>query len=109
MFISSSGQPPELTRAAAQALERGAAVIAITASQSPLARKSTVCIAVDHGEDSSSFVSMISRILHLLVMDMMSVGLAVRRAPVGPGRAQGAEAAEGQLLPSTGVLISHIA
>jgi len=110
VFISSSGQPPELTRAAAQALERGASVIAITASQSPLARKSSVCIAVDHSEDSSSFVSMISRILHLLVMDMMSVGLAVRRTPaVGPAPAPGAEAAEGQMQPVPGVLISHIA
>jgi glucokinase len=107
-FISSSGQPPELVRAATHALERGASVIAITASQSPLARKSTVCIAVDHSEDSSSFVSMISRILHLLVMDMMSVGLAVRRAPtMGPGPAQAD--ASGQLLPAPGVLISHIA
>ncbi len=109
VFISSSGQPPELARAAAHALERGASVIAITASQSPLARKSTVCIAVDHGEDSSSFVSMISRILHLLVVDMMSVGLAVRRTPaVGPGPAHGSDAAEGQVQPSPGVLISHI-
>ncbi|HEX6707349.1 MAG TPA: glucokinase [Albitalea sp.] len=108
VFISSSGQPPELSRAAAQALERGASVIAVTASQSPLARKSTVCIAVDHSEDSSSFVSMISRILHLLVMDMMSVGLAVRRTPtLGPGPVS--ETAEGQMQPTPGVLISHIA
>lgn len=107
-FISSSGQPPELVRAAAQAMERGASVIAITASRSPLARKSTVCIAVDHSEDNSSFVSMISRILHLLVMDMMSVGLAVRRTPavgLGPSTSEGA----GQTQPSPGVLISHIA
>lgn len=109
VFISSSGQPPELARAAAHALERGASVIAITASQSPLARKSTVCIGVDHSEDSSSFVSMISRILHLLVVDMMSVGLAVRRTPaVGPGPAHGGDATEGQIQPAPGVLISHI-
>ncbi len=109
VFISSSGQPPELTRAAALAIDRGAAVISITASQSPLARKSTVCIAVDHDEDSSTFVSMISRILHLLVIDMMAVGLAVRRTPaVGLPRPGGIEAAEGQVLPVPGVLISHV-
>lgn len=110
-FISSSGQPPELVRAAAQAMARGASVIAITASQSPLARESTVCIAVDHSEDSSSFVPMISRILHLLVMDMMSVGLAVRQTPaVGSGSGlPTSEGANGQMQPLPGVFISHIA
>jgi glucokinase len=108
VFVSSAGQSPELVRAAAQALERGAAVIAITAGQSPLARRSTVCIAVDHSEDSSSFVPMISRILHLLAMDMMSVGLAVRRAPAA-GAALAGDDAQGRPAPPSGVLISHIA
>jgi glucokinase len=108
VFISSSGQPPELSRAAGLAMERGAKVIAITASQSPLARKSTVCIPVEHSEDASTFVSMISRILHLLVVDMMSVGVAVRRLPAA---STGSEAgtADGQQQPAPGVLISHVA
>ncbi|KQU70187.1 MULTISPECIES: glucokinase [unclassified Rhizobacter] len=106
VFISSSGQPPELSRAAGLALERGAKVIAITASQSPLARKSTVCIPVEHSEDASTFVSMISRILHLLVVDMMSVGVAVRRLP---SASIGSEVpADGQQQPAPGVLISHV-
>jgi glucokinase len=106
VFISSSGQPPELSRAAGLAMERGAKVIAITASQSPLARKSTVCIPVEHSEDASTFVSMISRILHLLVVDMMSVGVAVRRLP---SASVGGEAtADGQQQPAPGVLISHV-
>lgn len=113
VFISSSGQPPELARAAGIAVERGAAVIAVTAGQSPLARRSTVCIPVEHSEDVTTFVSMISRILHLLVVDMMSVGIAVRRAGAGspgsPALAPGQSPAEGQLQPAPGVLISHIA
>lgn len=114
VFVSSSGQPPELARAAAVAVERGASVIAVTAGQSPLARRATVCIPVEHSEDVSTFVSMISRILHLLVVDMLSVGLAVRRAGVGglgtPAAAPGqSAAAEVQVLPAPGVLISHIA
>jgi len=103
VFVSGSGQPPELARAAAQALERGAAVIAITAGRSPLARQSTVCIAVDHAEASSGFMSMISRILHLLVMDMMSVGLAVQRPPIV------ADATSDGQTPPPGLLISHVA
>lgn len=106
VFVSSAGQSPELVRAAAQALERGAAVIAITANASPLARRATVCIAVDHGEDGASFVSMISRILHLLAIDMMSVGLAVRHASASHGTVA---AGDGQQSPAPGVLISHIA
>jgi glucokinase len=110
VFISSSGQPPELVQAAALALERGATVIAMTSGQSPLARKSTVCIAVEHGEDSSTFVAMISRILDLLVVDMISVGLAMRRSPsVGAGGVSAAAAGEDQVAPRPGVLISHLA
>ena len=112
VFVSSSGQPPELARAAGLAVERGAAVIAITAGQSPLARRATVCIPVEHSEDVTTFVSMISRILHLLVVDMLSVGLAVRRAGVSALASPPAAhlgAGEGQIQPAPGVLISHIA
>jgi glucokinase len=109
VFISSSGQPPELARAAGLATDRGATVISVTAAQSPLARRSTVCIPVEHSEDATTFVSMISRILHLLVVDMMSVGLAMRRPGTDPSLAGEVLATEGQELPAPGVLISHIA
>lgn len=109
VFISSSGQPPELARAAGLALERGASVIAVTASQSPLSRRCTVCIAVEHDEDSATFVAMISRILHLLVVDMMSVGLTMRRGiPGGMLAHSGSESTDGQARPAPGVLISHM-
>ena len=110
VFISSSGTPPDLMRAAGIALDRGVPVVAITASQSPLARKATACIAVDHGEDVTQFVSMISRILHLLALDTITVGVAVR-SPTGPGLTPDAdeETAEGQSRPAAGVLISHVA
>ena len=113
VFISSSGQPPELVRAAAIAAERCGAVIAITAAQSPLAKRATVCIAVEHSEDSSAFVAMISRILHLLALDMVSVGVAVRRTPEAiPAAEAGGQAAgqatEAQARPGPGLLISHV-
>jgi glucokinase len=110
LFVSSSGQPPELARAATLALERGAAVISVTAAQSPLARRSTVCIPVEHSEDADTFVSMLSRILHLLVVDMVSVGMAVRRPGAsGFGSAAPETTTEGQVQVAPGVLISHIA
>ncbi len=75
--ISKSGQLPELLRAVDIARAAGADVIAIGSGQSPLARRATVCLAVDHAEDSTSFLSMISRILQLLLIDIMAVGLSI--------------------------------
>lgn len=75
--ISNSGKLPELVEAVESARNAGADVIAITSSQSPLAKKATVCLAVDHSEDSSAFLSMISRILQLLLIDILSVGISL--------------------------------
>lgn len=75
--ISNSGQLPELLAAVDSARAAGADVIAITSSKSQLARKATVCLAVDHTEDSTTFLSMISRMLQLLLIDIMSVGISV--------------------------------
>jgi glucokinase len=75
--VSNSGTLPELLQAVDSARAAGADVIAISNSQSPLARKASVCLAVDHAEDSTSFLSMISRILQLLLIDIMAVGISV--------------------------------
>jgi glucokinase len=86
--ISNSGRLPELLAAVDAARAAGADVIAITSSQSPLARRASVCLAVDHAEDSTHFLAMISRILQLLLIDIMAVGVSVdvhhaRTAPPG--------------------------
>jgi glucokinase len=75
--ISNSGRLPELLAAVDAARLAGADVIAISSSGSPLAKKATVCLAVDHVEDSTTFLSMISRILQLLLIDIMSVGISI--------------------------------
>ncbi|MEJ7806573.1 MAG: glucokinase, partial [Telluria sp.] len=75
--ISSSGQLPELLAAVDAARAAGADVIAITSSKSALAKKATVCLAVDHSEDGTYFLSMISRMLQLLLIDIMSVGISL--------------------------------
>jgi glucokinase len=66
-------------------------VVAITASHSPLARKADVALIVDHLEDINTHVPMVSRILHLLVIDILAVGVAMRRgadaSAVLPGQA----------------------
>jgi glucokinase len=75
--ISNSGRLPELLGAVDKARAAGADVIAISSSQSPLARAASVVLAVDHAEDSTSFLSMISRVLQLLLIDIMAVGVSV--------------------------------
>jgi glucokinase len=78
VLISSSGQLPELLEVAEAARARGARVVAITASQSPLARKADAALIVDHVEDVTTHLPMVSRILHLLVIDILAVGVAMR-------------------------------
>jgi glucokinase len=79
VIISNSGRVDDLLAVAHRAHERGAAVVAITASQSPLAKNADVALIVDHDEDVAKHVPMVSRILHLLVIDILSVGVAMRR------------------------------
>jgi glucokinase len=78
VVVSSTGRIPELNVAVEAALDRGAQVIAITSSQSPLAKRASITIAVDHSEDVATQVPMISRILYLLVIDILAVGVAMR-------------------------------
>ncbi|MET0266347.1 MAG: glucokinase [Duganella sp.] len=102
--ISNSGKLPDLLQAVDVARAAGADVIAITASNSPLAKKASVCLVVDHAEDSTTFLSMISRILQLLLIDILSVGISLDAQQgrlvvehTGPGEAD-----------SRRLLISHV-
>jgi glucokinase len=95
--ISTAGELPELLAAVDTARRAGADVIAITNSKSALAKKATVCLAVDHSEDSTTFLSMISRMLQLLLIDIMSVGISLG--------AQGEAAGEDE---GRRMLISHL-
>lgn len=79
VLISSSGRVDDLLSVADIAHARGASVVAITASHSPLARKADVALWVDHEEDLATHVPMVSRILHLLIIDILAVGVAMKR------------------------------
>jgi len=80
VIVSSSGKVGELLEVADIAAARGAKVVAISASQSPLVRKADVALMVDHEEDVDTQVPMVSRILHLLMVDILAVGVALRRS-----------------------------
>ncbi|GAB5100581.1 bifunctional transcriptional regulator/glucokinase [Caballeronia sp. LP006] len=83
--VSKSGRAPELLRVLEVAMQQGATVIAITSSNTPLAKRATVALETDHIEIRESQLSMISRILHLVIIDILAVGVAIRRAAPQPG------------------------
>lgn len=84
LIISGSGRIAELLDVAEAAQARGATVVAITESQSPLARKANLSLIVDHVEDIATQVPMISRILYLLMVDILVVGVALQRGAAMP-------------------------
>jgi RpiR family carbohydrate utilization transcriptional regulator len=79
--ISNSGRTVELLGAVQVALNAGASVVAITASGSPLANLATVTLTADAHEDTETYSPMISRIVHLVLIDVLAVGVALRQGP----------------------------
>ncbi|RKT26350.1 glucokinase /RpiR family transcriptional regulator [Paraburkholderia sp. RAU2J] len=108
--VSKSGRAPELLRVLDVAMQAGAKVIAITSSNTPLAKRATVALETDHIEIRESQLSMISRILHLVMIDILAVGVAIRRAvPAADVAETVAKAREGADDDATAVLdwLSH--
>jgi RpiR family carbohydrate utilization transcriptional regulator len=82
VIISNSGRSRDLLDVAEIARRKGATVIVITASGSPLARlaqtTSHVLLAADHPEDADRYSPMVSRLLHLMIIDILTTGVALR-------------------------------
>ena len=82
VIISNSGRSRDLMDAAEIARKKGATTIIITASGSPLAQMGQlpgqVLLAVDHPEDYDRYSPMVSRLLHLIVVDVLTTGVALR-------------------------------
>lgn len=104
LIISSSGRMAELLAVAEKARERGATVVAITESQSPLARKADLALIVDHVEDIATQVPMISRILHLLMVDILVVGVTLQRGANLPELGSDATAALDEVAPGQAIV-----
>ncbi len=82
VIISNSGRSRDLLDAAEIARRKGATTIVITASGSPLAHASNgsqhVLLAADHPEDYDRYSPMVSRLLHLVIIDVLTTGVALR-------------------------------
>ncbi len=85
VVISNSGRSRDLLDAADVARRKGATVIVITASSSPLAQfaqvNNQVLLAADHPEDFDRYSPMVSRLLHLTIIDILTTGVALRLGP----------------------------
>ncbi len=81
LAISNSGRSRDVLEALAIASAQGAATIAITASGTPLAQAAQILLAVDHREDPQRFSPMLARLLHLLVIDLLTTAVALQRGP----------------------------
>ncbi|MBW4046720.1 MAG: SIS domain-containing protein [Proteobacteria bacterium] len=79
--ISNSGRTNELLDSVNIALANGCKVVAITSPGSPLAKLATVALLADAREDAEIYSPMISRILHLTLIDVLAVGVALQRGP----------------------------
>jgi RpiR family carbohydrate utilization transcriptional regulator len=82
VIISNSGRSKDLLDVADIARRKGATVIVITASGSPLAYEvqgqQHVLLAADHPEDADRYSPMVSRLLHLVIVDILTTGVALR-------------------------------
>lgn len=79
--ISNSGRTIDLIRSVEIAREAGATVVGITHSGSPLAKRCDVALFADTPEDPDLYPPMITRIVHLVIVDTLAVGVALRRGP----------------------------
>ena len=78
VVISNSGSSIELLDAVSIARENRAPVIAITRVDSPLASLADCVLSVAAQEDSELYTPMVSRLLQLVVVDILAIGLALR-------------------------------
>ncbi|GAA0235091.1 DNA-binding transcriptional regulator HexR [Castellaniella daejeonensis] len=77
--ISHSGRSRELLEAVGLARANGCPIIAITASGTPLAEAATLHLRADTQEDTALYSPMISRLAHLAIIDVLALGVALRR------------------------------
>jgi RpiR family carbohydrate utilization transcriptional regulator len=78
VVISNSGRTRDLMDAADIARKRGATIIVITSSGSPLAAAGQIHLTADHPESYDRYSPMVSRLLHLLIIDILATTVALR-------------------------------
>lgn len=78
VVISNSGRTRDLMDACDIARKNGATTIVITSTGSPLATAGHIHLAADHPEGYDRYSPMVSRLLHLMIIDILATCLALR-------------------------------
>lgn len=81
VIISYTGRSIASIETAQLAREAGATVIGITNPNSPLARACSLVIAVETSEDTDIYTPAVSRLLHLVILDILATGVTLKRGP----------------------------
>ena len=81
VLISHTGRTKSLIDIAKLARENGAAVIGLTARNSPLSEECTLAVTMEVPEDTDVFLPMASRLAQLVIIDVLATGFMLRRGP----------------------------
>ena len=79
VVVSNSGRTRDILDSAQNALSVGAKVVAITRADSPLTRLATVSLLADVAEEFDIYSPLTSRISHLVLGDILSIAVAMRK------------------------------
>jgi len=100
VVISHTGRTRAMVEAATLARDSGASVLALTRRQTPLARVATLTVPVEVDENTDLYIPMMSRLMQLLVIDMLVTGVAQKRGvDFQPHLARIKQAIDGTRLP----------
>ena len=91
--ISQRGNSTSLLRSVELARKGGASIIALAPSGTPLAALATVLIPIDIIFNIDPYTPTSARLAHLVVIDILAVGLALKRGPEFRKKMQGAQKA----------------
>ncbi len=78
VVFSNSGRTRDLLDSCEIAKKNGATTVVVTASGSPLANAGKIHLAADHPESYEKFSPMVSRLLHLMIIDVLATTVALR-------------------------------
>ena len=91
--ISQRGNSPALLRSVQLARNAEANVIALSPSGTPLADLATVLVPIDLSVNTDPYTPISARLAHLVVIDILAVGLALKRGPEFRNKMQNAQRA----------------
>ena len=81
VVISNSGRTRDLMDACDIARKNGATTLVITVTGSPLAAAGHIHLAADHPEGYDRYSPMVSRLMHLMIIDILATCVALRIGP----------------------------